>query len=273
MTHDATSRARLQQLRGVLLDLDGTLYVSGQRLARTPELFAALREHELPFVCLTNNSSARSSDYVAKLRRMEIDVTPKQVMTSGEAMIFHVLQATPHRSAFVVGTEALRAEVADHGIALEEDDPDCLLLGYDTEIDYHKLSVATRLLFAGKPYYATHPDLTCISDRGLLPDIAAYIAGLAAVTGREPEILGKPELPMVQAAAARLGQPIDTLAMVGDQLDTDITMAARHGLLGVLVLSGETDERKLAASEVKPDLVVEDVGELADRLRAARSVR
>jgi 4-nitrophenyl phosphatase len=269
MTDDSTSR--LRNLRGVLLDLDGTLYVSGQKLRRTPELFATLSEHDLPFVCLTNNSSQRSSDYVSKLRGMDIEVAAEQVMTSGEAMIFHVLQATPHRSAFVVGTEALRAEVADHGIALSEDDPDCLLLGYDTEIDYHKLSVATQLLFRDKPYYATHPDLTCITDRGLLPDIAATIAGLAAVTGREPEILGKPELPMVQAAAARLGQPIETLAMVGDQLDTDMTMAQRHGLLGVLVLSGETNEAKLAASEVKPDLVVADVGELADRLRAARA--
>ncbi len=269
--NDATSTARLRKLRGLLLDLDGTLYVSGEKLERTSELFAALRDYDLPFVCLTNNSSQRSSDYVAKLRRMEIEVSPQEVMTSGEAMIFHVLEATPHRSAFVVGTEALRAEAADHGIALDEEDPDCLLLGYDTEIDYHKLSVATRLLFAGKPYFATHPDLTCISDRGLLPDIAAYIAGLAAVTGREPEILGKPERPMVQAAAARLGQPIETLAMVGDQLDTDMTMAARHGLLGVLVLSGETDEDKLAAWPARPDLVVNDVGELADRIRAARS--
>ena len=262
----APVKERLAALQGVLLDLDGTLYVSGELLPGTPKLFEALSRRQIPFVCLTNNSSARSSDYVAKLRRLGVQVEPEQVMTSGEAMIHHMLKATPHRSAFVVGNEALRAEVRDHGIVLDEDDPDCLLLGYDTEIDYHKLSVATRLLFADKPYFASHPDLTCISDQGLLPDIAAYIEGLAAVTGRRPMILGKPERPMVEAAAARLGAPIEALAMVGDQLDTDMTMAQNHGLLGVLVLSGETSRDKLAASPVDPSLVVSDVGELAQLL-------
>lgn len=260
---------RLRRLRGVLLDLDGTLYVSGELLAGTPRLFAALAARELPFLCLTNNSSARGSDYVSKLRRLGVPVDPSQVLTSGQATLHHLLAETPHRSAFVVGTAALRAELVEGGLRHDEGDPDCLVLGYDTEIDYHKLCVATRLLFAGKPYYATHPDLTCISDRGLLPDIAAYIDGLAAVTGRRPQILGKPERSMVAAAAARLGQPIESLAMVGDQLDTDMTMAARHGLLGVLVLSGETSRDKLAASPVQPALVVEDVGELAEALLAS----
>lgn len=267
MTPDQRDQ-RLRNLRGVLLDLDGTLYVSGQLLEGTPRLFAALAKRQLPFLCLTNNSSARGSDYVTKLSRLGIAVEPAQVLTSGQATLHHIVAATPHRSAFVVGTAALRAEFVEGGLPHDEEDPDCLVLGYDTEIDYHKLSVATRLLFAGKPYYATHPDLTCISDRGLLPDIAAYIEGLAAVTGRRPEILGKPERSMVEAAAARLDVPIESLAMVGDQLDTDQTMAARYGLLGVLVLSGETSREKLERSDLEPALVLEHVGELADALLA-----
>ncbi|MCK5795812.1 MAG: HAD-IIA family hydrolase [Deltaproteobacteria bacterium] len=256
----------LADIRGVLLDLDGTLYVSGALLPRTPDLFAALRQREIPFLCLTNNSSRRSSDYVTKLRTLGVEVAPHQVLTSGEATIHHVLTSTPHRSAFVVGTEAFRAEVAESGIDLDEEKPDCLIVAYDTDLDYAKLSVATRLLFADTPYFATHPDLTCISDAGLLPDIAATIEGLAAVTGRRPRILGKPELPMVAAAAARLGLPIKALAMVGDQLDTDMTMAARHGLLGILVLSGETSRGSLEASSIQPDLVISDVGVLAERI-------
>ncbi len=71
---------------------------------------------------------------------------------------------------------------------------------------------------------------------------------------------------MVEAAAARLGLPIKDLAMVGDQLDTDMTMAARHGLLGILVLSGETSRDRLEASSIQPNLVISDVGVLAERL-------
>ncbi|MBW2732676.1 MAG: HAD-IIA family hydrolase [Deltaproteobacteria bacterium] len=258
----------LQRIEGLLLDLDGTLYVSGALLPRTLEFIETLSARKLPFLCLTNNSSASGADYVTKLRRLGIEVREDQVLTSGQATLHYLLEQTSYRSAYVVGTPALREEFSKGGMCLEEDNPDCLVVGYDTTLDYEKLCVATRLCFANKPYYATHPDLTCITDRGLLPDIAATIASLEAVTGRLPQILGKPERAMVDAAARRLGLAAENLAMVGDQLDTDITMACRHGLLGVLVLSGETSGDRLLASDVEPDLVVTDVGELADKLMA-----
>lgn len=258
----------LSRARGFLLDLDGTLYVGGCLIPGAARLLATLQRLGLPFVCLTNNSSTRGSSYVTKLRQFGLPVEPRHVMTSGQATLQHLLSATPHRSAYVVGTPPLVAEFAEGGIAIDEDTPDCVVLGYDTTLTYHKLCVATRLLLQGKPYFATHPDRTCITEQGLLPDIAAVISGLQAVTGRCPTVLGKPEQPMVQAGAARLGVPIDQLVMVGDQLDTDMTMALTHGLTAVLVLSGETDEHNLEQSAVEPHLVLRNVDELADRLDA-----
>jgi len=258
---------RLNELRGVLLDLDGTLYVSGRLLAGTTALIDSLGRRSLPFLFLTNNSSSSAVAYVDKLRSLGIDADLKQVLTSGQATIAHLIDRTAYRSAYILGTNQLRAEFASAGFALDEVDPDCVVVGYDTSLDYAKLSMATRLLFAGKPYFATHADRTCISDKGLLPDIAATIEGLYAVTGRRPVVLGKPELAMVEAAARRLAVPVDGLAMVGDQLDTDMTMAQRHGLLGVLVLSGETTPQMLEASTLRPDLILADVGELARLIR------
>ena len=70
-----------------------------------------------------------------------------------------------------------------------------------------------------------------------------------------------------KAASARMGVPVNQLAMVGDQLDTDMTMAKELGLMGILVLSGETKEAQLANSELQPDLVVSGIGELHTLLR------
>ncbi|MCB9556196.1 MAG: HAD-IIA family hydrolase [Deltaproteobacteria bacterium] len=257
---------RLTKLAGILFDLDGTLYVSEQLLTGTQPLLADLTARSMPHLFLTNNSSKSAKNYVDKLAGFGIAVTRDQVMTSGQATITHLRHQTPHRSAYVVGTPALREEFVEAGIVLDAQNPDCVVLGYDTSVDYEKLCDATRLLFAGKPYYATHPDKTCITSTGLLPDIAALIAGLEAVTGRFPIILGKPELAMVDAAARRLGVAPQQLAMVGDQLDTDMTMAKRHGLLAVLVLTGETDRGALAKSDVQPDIVLEHAGQLSELL-------
>lgn len=248
-----------------MLDLDGTLYVSGRILPGALRFVARLQRAGLPFVCLTNNSSTRGSAYVEKLRSFGLDVGSAHIITSGQATITYLMHETAHRSAYVVGTPELRGEFQDAGILLDEGDPDCLVVGYDTTLDYHKLCVATRLLMDGKPYFATHPDRTCITANGLLPDIAVTIAGLEAVTGRSPKILGKPHKEMVEAAADRLRLSFADIAMVGDQLDTDIAMAVNHGLLGVLVLSGESDLADVTNAEAQPDLVVQDIGEL-DRL-------
>ena len=180
----------------------------------------------------------------------------------------HLLRHTPHRSAYLVGTPDLEREFREGGVDLDAADPDCLVLGFDTTLTYAKLERATALLFQGKPYYATHPDRTCITERGLIPDIAAIIAGLEAVTGRAPQVMGKPEQPMVQAAVERLGTTMETTAMVGDQLDTDMTMARRCGLCGVLVLSGETSRERLQAAppEQRPALVADSVAHIVEWL-------
>jgi ribonucleotide monophosphatase NagD (HAD superfamily) len=125
---------------------------------------------------------------------------------------------------------------------------------------------------AGKPYYATHPDRTCITQRGLVPDIAAIIGACEAVTGRRPDrVLGKPNREMVEVALHRLGSTAETTAIIGDQLDTDMTMAHASGLCAVLVMTGETTRDRLDAwpPERRPELVASHIGEVVDWLSSS----
>jgi HAD superfamily hydrolase (TIGR01450 family) len=261
--------ARLRACRGFLLDMDGTIYVDEKLVPGALELIRHLDETGRRYLFLTNNSSARAADYQSRLARLGIEVPRERVMTSGDATISHLLERTPFRSAYVVGTPALVAEFEAMGIDTDAGDPDCVVVGFDRTLTFAKLERACTLLFAGKPYFATHPDRTCITAHGLIPDIAAIIAACEAVTGRSPKIIGKPEREIVDAALRRLGTTTDDTAMVGDQLDTDMTMARRAGLCGVLVMSGETTEAKLAAwpADERPALRVRDVQVLLEQLR------
>jgi ribonucleotide monophosphatase NagD (HAD superfamily) len=51
-------------------------------------------------------------------------------------------------------------------------------------------------------------------------------------------------------------------AMVGDRLYTDLEMAERAGVHGILVLSGEASVADLDVAEQNPSLVVGSVAEL-----------
>ncbi len=262
-------RARLAQCRAFLLDMDGTLYLDERLLPGARELIALLDQRRLPYLFVTNNSSKRAEDYRQRLARLGIEVSREHILTSGDATIDHLQRHTRHRSAYVVGTAGLEADFRDAGFTLDPLDPDCVVVGYDTTVTYEKLEIACRLLFAGKPYFATHPDRTCITQRGLIPDIAAIIAACEAVTGRAPDrILGKPHPEMVEVALRRLGSTAETTAIVGDQLDTDMTMAERSGLVPVLVMSGETTPAKLHQWPAgrRPALIASHIGEVLDWL-------
>lgn len=255
----------LRACRGFLFDMDGTIYVDERLIEGAKKVLGLLRQRDIPYLFLTNNSSRRGKAYQERLARLGIQATREQILTSGDATIGHLLHATPHRSAYLVGTPDLEAEFREAGIDIDCEDPDCVVLGFDTTVTYAKLEQACHYLFAGKPYFATHPDRTCITTRGLVPDIAAIIAACEAVTRRLPHIIGKPQPEIVADALRRLGTSASETAMVGDQLDTDQTMAQQSGLCGVLVMTGETTPERLAAwpDDRKRFLVADSVAELA----------
>jgi HAD superfamily hydrolase (TIGR01450 family) len=259
----------IQSCDGFLLDMDGTLYVDDRLLSGARALVAFLDEQEIPYLFLTNNSSHSASFYQDRLHRLGIESQRDRILTSGDATIEHLLATTAHRSVYIVGTPELEDDFRAAGFRVNAGDSSCVVAGFDTTLTYEKLERACALLFEGKAFYATHPDRTCITERGLIPDVAAIIGACTAVTGRIPTIIGKPNTPMVRAGLARLGTSPGTTAIVGDQLDTDMTMAQMNGLVAVLVMSGETTPESLAAwpKDQRPALCARDVAEVLSWLR------
>ena len=146
----------------------------------------------------------------------------------------------------------------------ESEKPQYVVLGYDTEITYEKLSNASIHLHRGIPMVSSHPDVVCPSPDGGLPDTGAYMELFEATTGVRPEhICGKPNAGMILHKVEELGLRPDQCAMVGDRLYTDMEMAERAGVNGILVLSGEATMEDLEGAPQIPSLVVGSVDELA----------
>ena len=271
---------RWEDIEGFILDLDGTVYLGDQLLPGSREFFRWMTERGKRYVVLTNNSSRDGDHYRAKLEGMGLPVEAGQVVTSGQVTaqwmarrhpgaIYHIL-GTGHlvdefRRAGLRVMEDLDREGVDEGAeALKAEADHIVILGFDTTLTYARLERACLLIRAGAPYFATHPDDVCPTPRGLIPDCGAITALVETATGRKPQrVFGKPGPEMVDAALERLDLLADRVAMVGDRLYTDMRMARDNGLLAVLVLSGETDRGMLKASDLEPDLVVEDLGDLA----------
>lgn len=258
----------LGQVRCFLLDLDGTFYVGGSLLPGSRPFMDSLALTGRDYLFVTNNSSQHAGHYADKLAQMGFPVPQEKVFTSGEATALYLRRHYPGARLFVVGTPALEDEMTRHGFTLSDDAADVAVLGFDTTLTYDKLCRLCDLVRAGLPYVATHPDFNCPVEGGYIPDIGAMIAFVRASTGRDPEVIGKPQAEMARAAMARTGLEPHQLAMVGDRLYTDVAMGKGAGILSILVLSGETSRRDLETSQIQPDLVFADLGELARALES-----
>jgi 4-nitrophenyl phosphatase len=132
-----------------------------------------------------------------------------------------------------------------------------------------KLRMATLLIRdLDIPLIATNPDKTFPAKEGIVPGAGSIIAALEAATDRKATIIGKPSPTMYKLAMEHLGGEIATTAMLGDRFDTDIAGALLLGLGTILVLTGVTTRAEADASEIRPDLIVDDISVLAEKLAA-----
>ncbi len=251
-------RARLENIRCFMRDMDGTFYLGDRLLEGSLDFLEAARRTGRTVLFLTNNSSKSADVYVQKLRRMGVGEPFLNVLTSGQAAGRYVLRAFPGKRAFLLGNDMLRAELEGMGVQIDNDHADYVLIGYDTTLDYAKMTMVCDYVRAGLPYVATHPDFNCPTETGFAPDIGAIIAFIEASANRRPDvIIGKPYSGIVEEALRVTGLQKEQLAMVGDRLYTDIATGVNFGMTSILVLTGEATLADVETSPVKPHLIFE----------------
>ena len=259
MSESSTS---LDGIKAVFLDLDGTIYLGSDLIEGAGSFLERLEERGIKRFFLSNNSSKSVSQYLEKLQALGIPATADEILLSTHDLISWLAENGINR-AYLVGPDGMREMLESVGVSTDSDEPQYVILGYDTEITYEKLSTASIHLHRGVPMVASHPDVVCPSPDGGLPDTGAYMDLFEATTGVRPEhICGKPNAGMILHKVEELGLRPDQCAMVGDRLYTDIEMAERAGVHGVLVLSGEAKMQDLESAPQNPSIIVNSVAEL-----------
>lgn len=252
----------LDGIEVVFLDLDGTLYLGEELIEGVEGFLERLETRGIRRYFLSNNSSRSTVDYQAKLSFLGINARLDEILLSTNDLISWLIDSN-YKRIFLVGTASMKQMLQENGIEVVSENPAIVVLGYDTEIDYEKLSNAVIHLHRGVPLVASHPDVVCPSPDGGLPDVGAYLALLEASTGVRPvHICGKPNQGMIGHKIAELGLDVTQVAMVGDRLYTDIEMADRVGCIGVLVLSGEASRDDVGIASQVPDVIVDSVADL-----------
>lgn len=254
----------LRSCKLFVFDLDGTLYLGDAVLPGGHEIINALEKApDKSFVYLTNNSSRAAADYIPRLRRLGFSCESGNVMSSSMAVAEYLNDSYAGKGVYLVGTNALYDELKASGIRLTDSDPSVVCVGFDTELTFEKLDKAVHFLRRGAAFVAANPDCTCpMPGDEVLPDCGSICALLTASTGMQPYYIGKPNPKMLEILSKKHGLSMDSIAVVGDRLYTDVAIAENAGAVSVCLLSGETNREMIKSSPVKPQYVFENAAEL-----------
>lgn len=256
----------LQNCELFLFDMDGTLYLGDNLFPFTNELLKTIRDQGGRYIFVTNNSSKSVSDYIKKLEKLGIPAEYNDFMTSSQATALYLLEHHKCDNLYVCGTKSLKKELLDNGLNITDDynKTDCIVMGFDTELNFKKLEDVSRLLCSRPdiPYIATNPDYVCPTEFGSVPDCGSVCDMLYNVAKRRPIVIGKPSAAMPELAMKKYGVSRDKTLVIGDRIYTDIKSGLNAGCRTLLVLSGETDLETLNNSADKPEFVMNSAEDL-----------
>ncbi len=263
----------LKRIKHFALDMDGTIYNGGTLFPFTIPFLDFLKENGIGYSFLTNNPSKSTADYLAHLEKIGIRATKEEMYTSAQATIDYIKVHHPGcKRLFILGTPSMTREFEEAGFVSTADDaddvPDMLVVGFDMSLVYSRLCRASWWASRGIPYIATNPDWVCPTDKPtILVDCGSICACIESASDRKPDVvIGKPDPRMLSGILERYSLQPDEVAMVGDRIYTDVRMAHNAGAVGILVMSGETTMEIVEQSDLKPDVIAENLAELQEML-------
>eukprot|EP00892_Ulva_mutabilis_P002659 jgi/Ulvmu1/12394/UM009_0040.1 len=293
---DEDKLALVNKVEAFIFDCDGVIWRGDTLIPDVPETLDMLRKAGKKLIFVTNNSTKSRKGYQGKFTSLGLTVAPEEIYSSSFAAAAY-LEATKFpkdKKVYVVGEVGIQEELDLLGFqhiggpedagkvppmtksGKVETDPDvaAVVVGFDRNVNYHKIQYATVCLreHPGCQFIATNLDaVTHLTDAQEWAGNGAMVGAIKGSSQREPTVVGKPAAFMLEDIAAKFGLEPAQICMVGDRLDTDIQFGLRGGLSTALVLSGVTTEAELLSDDntTRPEYYMDclpDLLSIKDRL-------
>jgi phospholysine phosphohistidine inorganic pyrophosphate phosphatase len=256
--------------QGYLIDLDGTLYSGGSAIPGAVAALQRLQAAHTPVRLVTNTTSRSRAMLVDRLAGFGFQIASEDVFTAtlaGRA----VATSAGYRciAPFVpqAALEDLRGMELVGGTSDRPQGgrPEAVIVGDLAEKwSYALLQEAFEYLMSGAELIALSRDRYWMNQNRLALDAGPFVAALEFATDRKAVVAGKPSPSFYAAAVRSLGvEPASSVAMIGDDLWSDVEGAQRAGLQGWLVRTGKHRGSEAIGTSIRPDRILESIAELA----------
>ncbi len=251
-------------LQGLLIDIDGVIYIEDSPMPGASGAIEFIRNQNLPFRFLTNTTIRSRKSLADKLSRLNIPTRPEEVVSTC-AVAAHWLRNNGMKRLHLLLPEDPRSDFAEFEITAEN--PEAVVVGDLGEgFTYDALNQAFRMLREGARLIALQKNPFWQTADGLAIDAGAYVAALEYAAGVQAVLVGKPNPAYFQAALQAVGLPPGNVAMIGDDIVTDIQGGHDAGLKTILVRTGKFKFDAVESIEAKPDWTIDSIADLPELL-------
>ena len=267
----AQDRTRDLNFDGLIVDLDGVVWVGAKAVPGSVEAIAQLRDRGVRLVFLTNDPRGSAAEYAARLTALGVPADESEIVTAASALASFVREREgAGAKTFAIGSRSFKEELVQAGLDLLAGtaavEAKVVAVGGHDGFNYEELRIATQAVRRGARLYAAGRDATFPMPDGPWPGTGSVAAAVEVAGGRTAISVGKPEPRIFEIAHSRL-PGCSHVAIVGDNLAADIAGGKRAGLMTILVLTGTSGRDEAAGADVRPDVVLPDLSAVAE-LRA-----
>ena len=251
-----------RQIAGFLIDIDGVLTIDNQRVDGAVEAINFLQDRKIPFLLVTNTTRQSRITIWHHLKRIGFPIEETDIITAP------IAAASWLKSRGIVSVNLFLSGSAVNDFKdfkITAFNPEYVVVGdLGPDLTFDKLNNAFRLIMNGAKILALQKNRFWQTGEGLTIDAGAMVAALEYATNKRATIIGKPRKEFFLQAAGKLKIPAQELAMVGDDLETDIEGGQNAGLFGIAVKTGKFREEFLQQSKIKPGAIIDSITELPE---------
>ncbi|TVX99684.1 HAD-IIA family hydrolase [Cohnella terricola] len=259
----------LNGIDGLIIDLDGTIYLGAKAIDGARETLEHIRSVGKKVVFLSNRGNYSRKMCQDKLRVLGIPAAEEEIVLTSTVTAAYLLEHDPDSQAWLLGDPGLREEFVSHGVKLAAtpEEADWLVITLHETLTYAELNSAFRAARHGAKIIVTNEDKTFPGDGGENIDVGGLIAAIVSTTGASVSVVvGKPSAYMSDAALRSLRLPPERCLVIGDSLHSDIALGKRAGIRTALVLSGSTSLEQAEDAEERPDFIWESIADIRTML-------
>jgi HAD superfamily hydrolase (TIGR01458 family) len=249
----------MDDIKGFLIDLDGVLYTGDQPVAGAQAAIKNLMSGDYAFRFVSNTTRKCRKTIASRLSAMGFEIPEEYIFTPPLAAVAH-MKKTGKRHCYLLTTGDVDHDFERVCIQNTSARKDCVIVGdAGDRISYDRLNTAFRHLMDGAELIALEEDRYWMAHDGLCLSAGPFVKALEFATGKTATVMGKPSKAFFDLALRDMGLLSGQVAMIGDDLITDIDGAHNAGMRSILVRTGKFREETLKRSSIKPTHIIDSI--------------